>query len=111
MAWAMASGALAGGLSKQSQTGYQDSTNNNAVGPAIPQRMQDFMGVGMQRLNDKIVADRQSQANRAAALARQSQANMPMGNITDAMDANRQKAMSMVSGNYGNVAGKTCSCK
>jgi len=95
MAWAMASGALAGGLRQQSQTGYQDSTNNNAVGPAIPQRMQDFMGVGMQRLNDKIMADRQSSANKAAALARQAQSqnNMPVGNITDV------------------AAGKTCSCK
>ena len=71
MSWAMAAGTgiagVAGALAKNSQTGYQDSGTNNAVGPAIPQRMQDFMGVGMQRLNDKIMADRQTQAQRAAA--------------------------------------------
>jgi hypothetical protein len=71
MSWAMAAGTgiagVAGALAKNSQTGYQDSSTNNAVGPAIPQRMQDFMGVGMQRLNDKIMADRQTQAQRAAA--------------------------------------------
>ena len=75
MAWAM---SAASGMMKQrqnNQTGYQDSTNNNAVGPAIPETMQQFMGVPMQRLNDKIMADRRSQANRTAALARQ---NMPM---------------------------------
>jgi hypothetical protein len=72
MSWAMAAGTGIAGiagksLAKNSQTGYQDSSTNNAVGPAIPQRMQDFMGVGMQRLNDKIMADRQTQAQRAAA--------------------------------------------
>jgi hypothetical protein len=72
MSWAMAAGTGISGiagqsLAKNSQTGYQDSGTNNAVGPAIPQRMQDFMGVGMQRLNDKIMADRQTQAQRAAA--------------------------------------------
>jgi len=71
MSWAMAAGTgisgVAGALAKNSQTGYQDSTNNNAVGPAISERMQNFMGVGMQRLNDKIMLDRQTQAQRAAA--------------------------------------------
>ena len=85
MSWAMAAGAgisgIAGGLAKKSQTGYQDSTNNNAVGPAIPQRMQDFMGAGMQRLNDKIMADRQTQAQRAAANAGNASGNSIVGAV------------------------------
>ncbi len=63
------------------QTGYQDSTNNNAVGPAIPQRLQDFMGVGMQRLNDKIMADRQTKARRAAANAGNASGNSIVGAV------------------------------
>lgn len=91
MAWAM---SAVSGLTRKSQTGYQDATTNNAVGPAIPQRMQDFMGVGMQRLNDKIMADRQMLARRQAASAAQAQAGAarPMQNITDV------------------VAGKECNC-
>jgi hypothetical protein len=85
MAWAMATGA---NLNRNTQTGYQDSLTNNAVGPAIPQRMQDFMGVGMQRLNDKIVKDRQSNANRAAAAARATQ-SAPMQNATDIAAGNK----------------------
>ena len=86
MSWAMAAGTgisgIAGTLAKNSQTGYQDSTNNNAVGPAIPQRMQDFMGVPMQRLNDKIMADRQTQAQRAAANAGTASGNSIVGAAT-----------------------------
>jgi hypothetical protein len=90
MAWAMAAvSGIVGGMAKGLQTGYQDSANNNAVGSAIPQRMQNFMGVPMQRLNDKIMADRQTQSKAAAAAA------------------NRQKAMSMVSGNYGSASGNS----
>lgn len=70
---------IAGALARKSQTGYQDSTNNSAVGPAIPQRLQDFMGVGMQRLNDKIMADRQTQAQRAAANAGNASGNSIVG--------------------------------
>lgn len=82
MSWAMAAGAgIAGRLAKKSQTGYQDSTNNNAVGPAIPQQIQDFMGVGMQRLNDKIMADRQRQAQRAAANAGNASGNSIVGAV------------------------------
>ena len=87
MAWAMATGA---NLNRNTQTGYQDSRSNNAVGPAIPQRMQDFMGVGMQRLNDKIVQDRQNNANRAAAAARATAAqSAPMQNATDIAAGNK----------------------
>ena len=100
MAWAMASGALAGGLRKQSQTGYQDSNTNNAVGPAIPQQMQDFMGVGMQRLNDKIMADRQSLARRRATDAGIASGNSIVGAAVRPM----QNATDI-------AAGKTCSCK
>lgn len=89
MSWAMSAASGMMGQNQNNQTGYQDSTNNNAVGPAIPERMQQFMGVPMQRLNDKIMADRRSSANRAAALARVSAGQMtPTG---------------------GN-AGKKCSC-
>ena len=70
---------IAGALAKKSQTGYQDSTNNSVVRPAIPQGMQDFMGVGMQRLNDKIMADRQTQAQRAAANAGNASGNSIVG--------------------------------
>ena len=70
---------IAGALAKKSQTGYQDSTNNSVVRPAIPQRMQDFMGAGMQRLNDKIMADRQTQAQRAAANAGNASGNSIVG--------------------------------
>ena len=73
---------VAGALAKNSQTGYQDSSTNNAVGPAIPQRMQDFMGVGMQRLNDKIMADRQTQAQRAAANGGAASGNSIVGAAT-----------------------------
>ena len=86
MAWAMATGA---NLNRNTQTGYQDSLTNNAVGPAIPQRMQDFMGVGMQRLNDKIVKDRQTNANRAAVAGA-----AKMQNATDIAEG-----------------GKSCSCE
>lgn len=70
---------IAGALAKKSQTGYQDPTNNSVVRPAIPQAMQDFMGVGMQRLNDKIMADRQTQAQRAAANAGNASGNSIVG--------------------------------
>lgn len=86
MSWAMAAGTgisgIAGTLAKNSQTGYQDSTNNNAVGPAISERMQNFMGVPMQRLNDKIMADRQTQAQRAAANAGNASGNSIVGAAT-----------------------------
>jgi hypothetical protein len=87
MSWAMAAGTGMAGiagkaLAKNSQTGYQDSGTNNAVGPAIPQRMQDFMGVGMQRLNDKIMADRQTQAQKAAANGGTASGNSIVGGAT-----------------------------
>ncbi len=82
MSWAMAAvSGITGGMAKGLQTGYQDSTNNNAVGPAIPQRLQDFMGVGMQRLNDKIMADRQTKARRAAANAGNASGNSIVGAV------------------------------
>ena len=94
MAWAMASASGMMGQNKDNQTGYQDSTNNNAVGPAIPKAMQQFMGVPMQRLNTRIMADRRSQANRASAAARIANQNAPMNG----------------NGQVGGVAGKSCSC-
>ena len=92
MAWAMSAASGMMGQRQNNQTGYQDSTNNNAVGPAIPETMQQFMGVPMQRLNDKIMADRRSQANRAASAARIASQNAPRMNASDA------------------VAGKSCNC-
>ncbi len=94
MAWAMAAAANASkGLARQSQTGYQDSSTNNAVGSAIPQRLQDFMGVPMQRLNDKIMSDRQNLARRQAAqAATQAGVAQPMQNASDA------------------ISGKQCNC-
>ena len=97
MAWAMASASGMMGQNKDNQTGYQDSTGNNAIGPAIPQSMQDFMGAPMKMLNDKIMADRQRNANRAGAAARIARQNMPM---------NGNGQMTSTSG----VAEKKCNC-
>jgi len=106
MSWAMAAGAgisgIAGALAKKSQTGYQDSTNNNAVGPAISQRMQDFMGAGMQRLNDKIMADRQTQAQRVAANAGNASGNSIVGAATGGQTQAQQAAA-----NAGNASGNS----
>ena len=94
MAWAMSAASGMMGQRQNNQTGYQDSANNNAVGPAIPERMQQFMGVPMQRLNDKIMADRQSQAKRKAYAANQAAAaSVPKMNASDA------------------VNGKSCNCE
>jgi len=92
MAWAMSAASGMMGQRQNNQTGYQDSTNNNAVGPAISEKMQNFMGVPMKRLNDKIVADRQRNANRAAAAARMDAQAAPRMNASDA------------------IAGKSCNC-